>query len=275
MEEIINQIRALHRRRRFALKTQQKVTLSLESYIRRNATEWRPDLGEAERAKIRAKVRSIIKAARNSEEHELYRIIHVSDAAYAPSAALRYEDERDMERLAKKLPVWPWVESIPGAGPLGLATIVAECGNLSNYATVSKVWKRLGYAPYDGLAGSTWKRPSWRTRTLTADEWIAHPFSGEKYALMHQIASWLWVKQWIGKAKSPTGVGMPNGTYGNVYATRRARTTITHPDWSDGHLHADALRITMKSFLKDLWVEWHHIEATPSRAELPQLAAAE
>ena len=163
---------------------------------------------------------------------------------------------RYMEKLAMQLPIYPWIESVRGAGALGLATIIAEAGDLSNYPNPAKVWKRLGFAPYDGFAGSTWKRQTWRPRTLSSDEWIANPFSGERYALMHQIAVWLVNAQWIGKAKTESGEGEPNGPYGEIYATRRKHTLTTHADWSDGHRRMDALRVTMKAFLKDLHVEW-------------------
>ena len=178
------------------------------------------------------------------------------DAARKPADEKRAAAEKAMEKAAKDLPVFPFVESIRGAGALGLATIIAETGDLSNYAYPAKVWKRLGYAPYDGHAGSTWKREKWRPRALTKDEWITNPFSGERYALMAQIATWLVNSQWIGAAKSKSGEGEPNGPYGAIYATRRARTKETHPDWTDGHRRNDALRVTMKKFLLDLWSEW-------------------
>jgi hypothetical protein len=159
-----------------------------------------------------------------------------------------------------------------GAGALGLATIVAECGDLSNYATPAKLWKRLGFAPYDGHAGSTWKRETWRPRSLSKDEWIENPFSGERYALMAQIATWLVNAQWIGAKKSETGEGKPNGPYGEIYAKRRTHTKTTHPEWSDGHRRKDALRVTMKKFLLDLWGEWHRnavaIENLNSRGQV-------
>src|SRR5262249_36812625 len=107
-------------------------------------------------------------------------------------------------------------------------------------------------------------------RELTKEEWIENPFSGEKYALMAQIANWLWVKQWIGKSKTGTGVGAPNGRYGEGYAARRAKTMITRPDWSDGHRHSDALRVgVLRTFIIDLGVEWRRCEA---RAETKEAA---
>jgi hypothetical protein len=175
--------------------------------------------------------------------------------------------------------VYPWVQSIHGAGALGLATIIAETGDLNNYPNVAKVWKRLGFAPFDGYAGSTWKRDTWRPRKLTAEEWTEHPFSGERYALMHQIAIWLVNSQWIGKAKSDTGEGKPDGPYGEIYAARRKHTLKTHADWSDGHCRMDALRVAMKAFLRDLHVEWNKprapVEEKPKRKRAAKSAQPE
>lgn len=254
--ETVAEIRAAHRQRRFAMKIQQKLDRALESFVRRNATDWHPDLPEAERTKINNKVKEMIKATRAGKSDLMVEVIATSDRARAPADELRNTNEKRMEKLAETLPVYAWTEGIRGIGALGLATIVAECGDLSNYPNVAKVWKRLGYAPYDGLAGSTWKRQTWRPRALTAEEWIANPFSGERYALTAQIALWLRNAQWIGKAKSEDGVGKPSGAYGEAYAARRARTAVTHPDWSDGHADKDALRVMFKKFLLDLWVAW-------------------
>jgi hypothetical protein len=183
-------------------------------------------------------------------------MVKTTDRGREPFDTLRKKSEQQMERLAKDLPVAEWIAGIRGAGLLGLATIIGEAGDLSNYANPAKLWKRLGFAPYDGFAGSTWKRATWRPRALTADEWIENPFSGERYALTHQIAVWLVNSQWIGAAKSDTGEGKPNGAYGEIYAARRAHTATTHPDWSKQHSRMDALRVTMKAFLKDLHLEW-------------------
>jgi hypothetical protein len=73
---------------------------------------------------------------------------------------------------------------------------------------------------------------------------------------MHQVGVWLVNAQWIGKAKTESGEGEPDGPYGEIYARRREHTKETHPDWTDQHRRMDALRITMKAFLLDLWGEW-------------------
>jgi hypothetical protein len=266
ISDTVDLIRGLHRQRRFAMKVQQKLDRSLESFLRINATAWNPNAEDADREKANREVKELIKRIRAGERHEFSTAVMTCDRAREPADEMRAINEKAMEKAAKELPVYPWLENIRGAGALGLATIVAEAGDLSNYATPAKLWKRLGFAPFDGHAGSTWKRQTWRPRTLTAEEWIENPFSGERYALMAQIITWLVNAQWIGAAKAGNGEGKPNGPYGELYANRRKQTKISHPDWTPGHRRSDALRITMKSFLKDLWTEWNRTVAVERKS---------
>jgi hypothetical protein len=259
LADTIALIRGLHRRRRFAMKVQQKLDRSLESFLRINATTWNPNADESDREKANREVRELVKRIRAGEAHEFADEVILCDQARKPTDEKRAAVERALERAAKDLPVFPWIESIRGAGALGLATVIAEAGDLSNYATPPKLWKRLGFAPYDGHAGSTWKRPTWRPRTLSAEEWVENPFSGERYALMAQIATWLVNAQLVGKAKTASGKSEANGRYGEIYIKRRAVTEASHPDWTDGHRHKDALRVTMKAFLKALWLKWKSV----------------
>ena len=259
LSETIERIRAHHRARRFAMGIQQVLDNKLAAFVRINATDWHPTDDESERAKANKEVEGIIKAAREGEgDPMIVGMVAITDKAREPADAERAKHEKAMEILAADLPVAKWIESIPGIGLPGLATIIAETGDLANYSNVAKVWKRLGYAPYRDKAGSTWKRPKWRNAdALTAEEWTENPFSGRRYALIHTISVWLKNKQWIGAAKTEDGVGKPNGLYGEVYARRRARTAVTHPDWTKKHAHMDALRVMMKEVLKDLYFEWN------------------
>ena len=265
-------IRSRHRARRFAMKIQQKLDRALESFIRVNATNWSPDASEDEREIVNKQVKALIKRIRAGEISDWTDVVATSDKARAPADEMRDISEKKMEQLAATLAVADWIESIRGAGALGLATIVAEAGDLANYPNPAKLWNRLGFAPFEGCAGSTWKRATWRPRALTAEEWTEHPFSGQRYALMHQVAVWLVNAQWIAAGKTEDGEGKPNGIYGQVYFDRRQHTLETHPDWTKGHRRMDALRVTMKAFLKDLWREWNRAPPPPKfapRAEVP------
>ena len=272
-DEIIARIRNEHRQRRFAMKIQQKLDRALESYIRINATDWNPDMEEKEREKINSYVKTLIKDVRAGKDSPFVGVVQTSDAARQPADDMRKLCEKQMEHLMEQLPVFEWCEAIRGIGALGVATIIAETGDLSNYPNVAKVWKRLGFAPYDGLAGSSWKRDSWRPRTLSKEEWIENPFSGQRYALIFQVGLWLRNAQWIGKSKTDDGKGKPNGLYGEIYAKRRAHTAAAHPDWSDGHADKDAIRVMMKEFLKRLWLAWREQEYIDGH--VPLLVAAE
>jgi hypothetical protein len=277
---VVEAIKGHHRRRRYAMKVQQKIDRALESFIRINATKWTYDAPEADREKFNREVAKIIASARKGDGDQLIvELVQKTDRGREPFDAMRKAAESAMEKLTEQLPVAEWIKGVRGAGALGLATIVAEAGDLANYPNPAKLWKRLGFAPYDGHAGSSWKRQTWRPRTLTAEEWIANPFSGERYALMHQVAVWLVNAQWIGKAKTESGEGEPNGPYGEIYAARRKHTLTTHADWSDGHRRMDALRVTMKAFLKDLHVEWRNprapIEEKPKRKRAAKSAQVE
>lgn len=48
---------------------------------------------------------------------------------------------------------------------------------------------------------------------------------------------------------------MDRSPYRATYDARRARTDETHPEWTAGHSHNDALRVTAKAILRDLWRE--------------------
>ena len=257
---VIEDIRMRHRERRFAMGIQQVLDRKLESFIRIYKTDWRPGDSEEKREKANKEVAAKIKAARAGQgDTSIYVLVTMTDEARRPADKERARCEEFMEELAAQLPVADWVRSVPGLGLPGLATIIAETGDLSRYSNVSKVWKRLGYHTVKGLAPSTMKREKWRgdLPALTKEEWIENPFSGKRYALIHTISIWLKNKQWIGAKKTDDGVGKPNGRYGEIYAKRRAKTALTHPDWSKKHSHMDGLRIMMKAAIKDLFFEWN------------------
>jgi len=173
------------------MKTQHKLDRALESQIRRTETDWSPgeEMSDAERAKCNKEALAIIAKARKGEgKPEIIVAVLALDEARGPADKMEAKYKKEAEVLALQLPVYQWIESIPGTGAGGLATIIGETGSLSLYSSCAKVWKRLGYAPYDGFAGSTWKRDSWRPRNLTSEEWIENPFSGARYALMYSIA---------------------------------------------------------------------------------------
>lgn len=266
-DDTINQIKSHHSQRRYAMKMQQTLDRRIESFIRVHHTDWEPDLDDDAKKRIKKEIDALLKSARANEgEESLVLLVNETDTARGTFDRLRMKQERLMEKLAVTLPVYAFVESVSGAGPLGLATILAETGSLSNYPNPAKLWKRLGFAPYDGLAGSTWKRETWRPRALTSAEWVEAFFPANRYAMMTQIALWILNKQIIAKSKTEDGEGAPNGPYGEIYFKRRAHTAESHPEWTPAHSYRDAMRIMMKAFLLDLWSEWRKLESSGQSA---------
>jgi hypothetical protein len=297
-DKLISGINDFGRRRRFAIKLQQKLDRALESYVRSNLTDWDPNASEDERKKFNKEVEQLITQARtvigkaralknkaatgpegdadraaadeilltSDVDKDLLEIVELTDNSRAPADNLRNSSELRMIRIAKGLPAASWIESVRGVGLKGFALVLSEAAAFDNkaervvgldgYPNPAKLWKRLGYAPYDGHAGSTWKREKWRKRKLTSEEWIANPFSGPRYATCQDLSVHLVDHQCISTKKSGTEFGQPTGPYGEIYVARRIRTAAEHPDWSKEHARKDALRIAFKQFLVDLWKVW-------------------
>jgi hypothetical protein len=173
-------------------------------------------------------------------------ILDASLRAREPFDAMRAEAEGHMERLAATLPVYPRWASVPGLAALGLAVLLAEAGNgLDAYPHWYHLWKRFGLAPYRGGAMSSWRRQS---KGLSKDEWIACGYSPQRRGRM---AGDIGASLFFHKAR--------NG-YGVVYAARRERTALTHPEWSKQHSDNDARRIMLKALVKDAWRWWREAE---------------
>jgi hypothetical protein len=157
-----------------------------------------------------------------------------------------------MEKLAQKLPAYAFAKSVAGFGDLGFAVLVGEAGDLAKYQTsgnsrgYEKLWKRLGLAPYQGMAYSNWKKPKARPRALTENEWIEAGYAPRRRAEVFAV-----IEDSLFRHQS-----WRKGPYYAIYEKRRERTAETHPDWSKGHSHGDAKRIMVKCLMADLWKEW-------------------
>lgn len=71
----------------------------------------------------------------------------------AARATLHYERgavEKALAKMVRGLPVHAWAKEVYGLGPLGLASIVGEAGDIGSYKSVSAVWKRFGLAVIGG-----------------------------------------------------------------------------------------------------------------------------
>jgi hypothetical protein len=158
--------------------------------------------------------------------------------------ALRYQfeafeiQEKTMEKaLAKQLkthPLHPWIKSQIGLGDKQLARLLGVIRDpywnelYQRPRTVSELWAYSGLHVIDGQGA--------KRRKGQQSNW-----SAEAKSRIYLIAV-----SCIKQCKSP---------YRAVYDDRRAHTANTHPDWTDGHSHNDAIRIMGKEILKQLWIQ--------------------
>ena len=165
--------------------------------------------------------------------------------------------EKEMTRLAKQLPVYPWAKSVKGFGDKGLAIICGEAGiPIAEYRTVEGLWKRMGLAVIDG------ERQRKKTDKAQA---AVHKYSPGRRAEIWTLADAMFRHQWKGADKENGTPGCPAGPYGEVYAARRIHTEpriaatadLSNGDpekWTLARCYNDARRVMIKALLRDLWV---------------------
>lgn len=263
----------------FCIKSQSRCDRSTEAFISRYLG-YRNEMDEKDRKKLFQTASAIRKSVEKGTEIGVSSVTPVSPQtdvekavsvctpiilASATSRAiwdeLRSKTEADMRRRAKTLPVYEWVKSIKGFGELGLAIIVGEAGDLSNYATVPRLWKRLGLAVIDGE----------RQRRVSDPEKAAqHGYNPRRRAEIWTLADSMFRHQWTGDkdadGKDPKKTGNPiavaahaTGPYGEAYWARKQQTE-GRDGWSAARRENDARRVMTKQLIEDLWNAWKNVD---------------
>ncbi|WP_066922879.1 hypothetical protein [Methylobacterium sp. CCH5-D2] len=137
--------------------------------------------------------------------------------------------EKRLVKLAKALPVAPWVEGTRGVGLLSLAAIVGEAGDLGAYANPAKLWKRMGLAIM----------PDGRQRRTTGAAALDHGYSPARRSVVWNIGACIM------KAGGPLK---------EIYDARKLYELPRVE--TKGHAHNRAQRYVEKRFLRLLWCEW-------------------
>lgn len=283
LNELCAEIRAHHRRRHFAMEQRKRNDLALLSFLR-TQLGWTKDLGKsAEGKRIAELAKALVDTAERLTadeatqkrqkvkpeivpEYEEWRaLIEGTVRARAPFDAMERAATKEMERLAAQLPVWKsWGEAVRGFSARSLAVIVGEAGNLDNYATHSKLWKRMGVAvigPGDGLSDHRQGSPG---AGATNADWIAEGYNKARRSRMHVIGDAF--------VKTKPGSG---AHYRDVYDARKAyeveRASLmgltvapaaaipkkrAAEFRSVGHIDLRARRYMEKRLLRDLWRAW-------------------
>jgi len=158
--------------------------------------------------------------------------------------------EQQMETYAKRLPVCEWWITEKGRSYTGLALIVGEAGDLSNYANPAKLWKRFGVAVLDGI------RQGGLSKNATAEQWIEHGYNKKRRSVLWTIGDSLL------KTNGKTG------KYKRIYDERKKfemkrlkKVWVADgkkaKSFKPGHAHRRAQRYMEKRLLVDLWNEWN------------------
>jgi hypothetical protein len=242
-------IMELQARRVAALKALIQQQNATGAYVRR-ALGFSTDQDEKAREKLRKQAATLIKEIETGDEpftedrvrNAVAPFVLAAKEARKPFEAMRKDIENAMRAEAQKLPVWSWWGGIRGCGPLGLAIIIGETGDLSNYATVSRVWKRLGLAVIGGKAQG---RPG---NGASAEDWISHGYNPRRRSALWTVGDSL-IK------------GNETGKYRTLYLARKQieldKATAEGREMSDGHRHRRAQRYMEKTLIADLWANWN------------------
>lgn len=282
MDTAISQIVAIYRQYQFHQKQRIRNDNAVGAFLRQDFGWRNPDMSLSEPEERRKEARDLIelknadakkraaacikigeleaagKPFEASEDYTKHRstILGVIKAR-EPFSDLEEVCRKEMSKLAETLPVWKnWGEGITGFGSKSLACIIGEAaGDLSNYSTVGKLYKRLGLAVIDG-------RRQGNPPNGTKDEWIAHGYNKYRRSAVFVIGDVMVKcsagpyrkvydarKQYLQQRAADRGL--------TIKPAARIKEKEKNTCISEGHIHRDSQRYMEKAFIKDLWRAWN------------------
>lgn len=237
--QLLSEIKEQHRMRNDFMNAEKRLTLQIKSICRRligcQVPPKKEDLTEADKlykavkdGNLEAHPKAMIAAGYLTPLMEVRESLRLA----------KMKPEKTLQKLAKQLPVWSWVEGVNGFGALGLAQIVAETGDLNNYANPAKLWKRLGLAVINGKS----------QRRVAGAEALEQGYSPMRRSMMFVLGDSLLKKQ---------------SYYRELYLSRKVyeENKLTEEDGGYKMIwHRRAQRYTEKRLLKHLWQHWRKQE---------------
>ena len=273
MTDTIGEIIELHRARQALIKAGTKLTLQAKALIRRAEGLEKGDKSGG----------AIYDAAVADPSHQYHMTVLPYVLAQRPLNEQRAMIEKQMVKLAKSLPVYPWVKSVWGFGDLSFAAIVGEAGDIGSYKSVAALWKRMGLA----VIGTN--RQGAPGAGASADDWIAHGYSAARRSIMWNVGNGL-----IGAmGKLRPLMGEDTAGYHPLQAVfiERVRYEAQRLPHKDGTpikesatgkesytLHAAnrAKRYVEKRLLRELYSEWQKAASMPelTKTKAPSISAS-
>lgn len=243
-DRFLAELREHHKRRQDYMRAELRLNLQAQAICRRLC---KGDKAEAKK---------LWKAVRKNETHEHFMTASLYCFPLIEAMNLLHSHrkpvEKVMEKAAKELPVWPWVEQVPGFGPLGLAQIIGEIAvdkdpeagrgtgrtTLADFPNPAKLWKFLGLGMVDTGEGFT------RQRRVTGAEALIHLYNPVRRSMVYVIGDAI-----IKYTKGPN-------PYREVYLERKKLEQEKLPEGRPIVHHRRAHRFMEKRLLRDLWRAW-------------------
>lgn len=291
--ELIASLVELQRRRRYFSRQVMAAERSIDDYLART-----PDHARRESEKNNLPAFARAKAYRQAVE----RAFKLEQPGLAPDAEIvllsassrrMWEKQlatvvKQIEATAATLPAADYVRGVRGFSVRALGVIVGEAGDLSNYATKERLWKRLGLAVVEGQRQQRVRGPDAKKHGYNAER------RSEVWVFCSDVmfrAQWRGARDEDGKdpAKSGKPIAVPAhpiGPYGEIYRARRQHVEVLNADGAyairamgfataakrngkkpapehlagrltRGHIHSDATRIMSKALIENLWRAWN------------------
>jgi hypothetical protein len=257
VDYICSQLMQIQRDRKRAIKMQRNINNSANAFIR-NSLGFKVTLSEEERNAITETARKLRKHIERAEDIAAIEICgqtiysnclavlaHTKEATI-PWDRQRLASEQRMIEIAVQLPVWSWVKNFRGVTAKGLAVIVGEAGNLSNYPT----WGHLLNALSIGFVKG--KRQGAPGYEATPEDWIEHGYVPSQRGQIWEFLDFaMMFQQWQ--------KGEIRGPYGAHYARKLAEyRSRGFP--APGRA---ARRYAAQRFIEDLWRAWRRTTQQP------------
>jgi len=245
VDNLIDDIRAWHRKRCYYLKQHLRARNGLSAEVRRGLG-WSRELSKSERKKMGRQASALIdKLGKDSDWEDM---IAMTLVAIKPLEDVEHKCKKRVAKLAAQLPVWKsFGESIRGFGANSLGVIIGEAGDLSNYANPCKLWKRMGLGLVDGI------RQGGLPKNASKEEWIKHGYNPCRRSRMWNIGDAL-IK------------GNREGKYRTLYLSQKDK--YLQRGWSRKHADDAAQRYMEKRLLRHLWQAWrraiYDVKSIPS-----------
>lgn len=181
--------------------------------------------------------------------------------------ALEHGAELNLKRALRKCGIHPWVKAQVGLGEKQVARLLGVIGDPywhlaeDRPRTVSELWAYCGLhvLPASRLLSGT--HHDLAGGAQTSDPGPCRPDAHSSNAGVAarrqkgQRANWSTEAKTRAYLIAASCIKQAHSPYRATYDTRRAHTAVTHPEWTAGHSHNDALRVTSKAILRDLWRE--------------------